>query len=216
MSIQGNKMNYQLLLAYLLSVFIFIITPGPVCALVLKNAQSGFKNALLTIFGTNLSSLILIGTAVAMILGMIHISESLLTLLSFVGSIFIFYLGTHSLFSDIKHRQHFHKQTTNVPQTNKNMFLQGFAVAIANPKDIIFFMAFFPQFIGITTNASTSLLILTCLWIFLDFSLLSMYALLMNSKHIGAFKFYISIVSDVVLILIGIFGIELSLRYFLS
>ncbi|MBR7059389.1 MAG: LysE family transporter [Neisseriaceae bacterium] len=91
-------MNYQLLLAYLLSVFIFIITPGPVCALVLRNAQSGFKNALLTIFGTNLSSLILIGIAVAMILGMIHISESLLTVLSFIGSIFIFYLGSHALF----------------------------------------------------------------------------------------------------------------------
>lgn len=209
-------MNYQLLLAYLLSVFIFIITPGPVCALVLRNAQSGFKNALLTIFGTNLSSLILIGIAVAMILGMIHISESLLTVLSFIGSIFIFYLGYHALFSDIKYRKHFNQQTPILPQNNKNMFLQGFAVAIANPKDIIFFMAFFPQFIGITTNASFSLLILTCLWILLDFSLLSLYALLMNSKRISSFKFYISIISDVVLILIGVFGIVLSLRYFLS
>ncbi|MBR7059388.1 MAG: LysE family transporter [Neisseriaceae bacterium] len=119
-------------------------------------------------------------------------------------------------FSDIKYRKHFNQQTTILPQNNKNMFLQGFAVAIANPKDVIFFMAFFPQFIGITTNASFSLLILTCLWILLDFSLLSLYALLMNSKRISSFKFYISIISDVVLILIGVLGIVLSLRYFLS
>ena len=76
-------MNYQLLIAYILSVSIFIITPGPVLALVLKNATGGLNKALLTIIGTNLASLILISIAIAMIYGIIAIAENRLAQLAF-------------------------------------------------------------------------------------------------------------------------------------
>ena len=49
-------------------------------------------------------------------------------------------------------------------------FKQGFLVGISNPKDIIFFAAFFRQFIQITPHLNISLGVLTLDWIVLDFA----------------------------------------------
>lgn len=133
-------MNFEILITYIFSVFVFIFTPGPVVALVLKNSLKSFKNAFITIIGTNLASLILIATAASIILGLFKISENLLTYLSFLGAIFIIYFGFTSLLADIR--------STALEESSqggdKNAFLQGFLIAISNLKDVIFFIAFFP------------------------------------------------------------------------
>lgn len=204
-------MNYQLLIAYILSVSIFIITPGPVLALVLKNATGGLNKALLTIIGTNLASLILISIAIAMIYGIIAIAENILAQLAFCGSIFILYLGISGLIADIKNQQSNTRFFDN-KKDKRAYFLQGFGIAISNPKDIIFFIAFFPQFIAITNNAQLSIIFLTIIWILFDFSLLLLYAMLMNKSCILRFKKPISVVSDIVLMIIGLAGITIYLK----
>ena len=47
--------------------------------------------------------------------------------------------------------------------------LKRLLVGISNPKDIIFFSAFFPQFVSISPHLDLSLTILTLTWIVLDF-----------------------------------------------
>ena len=135
-------MNYELIIFYIFSVFIFIVAPGPVAMLVCKNATHSLKSAFLTIIGTNLSSLILIGVAVATILGVVTISPNLLDWLSFLGAFFILYLGVNGLILDIKNSDNASFTTQN---DTKNYFLQGFLIAISNPKDIIFFTALFSK-----------------------------------------------------------------------
>lgn len=58
--------------------------------------------------------------------------------------------------------------------------VQGFLVGIANPKDVLFFVAFFPQFIGITPTSQMSLAILVALWIAVDFAIMTAYAAAAN------------------------------------
>ena len=73
----------EVLFAYILAVFMLIATPGPVVALVLRNASFyGFKVALFTSIGTNFASLILIVLAIAVILGVFQVSPFVLSLLS--------------------------------------------------------------------------------------------------------------------------------------
>lgn len=116
-------MNYELIIFYIFSVFIFIVTPGPIAMLVCKNAIHSLKSAFLTIIGTNLSSLILIGVATATILGVVTISPNLLDWLSFLGAFFILYLGVSGLILDIKN-------SDNAPLTTQNdaktIFCKGF------------------------------------------------------------------------------------------
>ena len=196
-------MNYELIIFYIFSVFIFIVAPGPVAMLVCKNATHSLKSAFLTIIGTNLSSLILIGVAVATILGVVTISPNLLDWLSFLGAFFILYLGVNGLILDIKNSDNASFTTQN---DTKHYFLQGFLIAISNPKDIIFFTAFFPQFIGVTSEIKSSIFLLSILWIVLDFSLLLSYAAVMKTNFVAKFKRQISICGDIVLIAIALFA----------
>ncbi|TLD85755.1 LysE family translocator [Helicobacter sp. MIT 05-5294] len=181
----------EILSAYILAVFSLIVTPGPVVALIIRQALLyGFKTAFFTIIGTNFASLILLTFAVAVILGVFEISPSILSMISLLGCAFVFYLGISSLYQTLKNYQgNSSKESGLQPlQPNKDnvqkaflaSFLEGFGIAIGNPKDIIFFVAFFPQFIHISDSIFISLSILVFVWILLDFSILITYAILMQ------------------------------------
>ncbi|WP_220272157.1 LysE family transporter [Helicobacter sp. MIT 14-3879] len=99
--------------------------------------------------------------------------------------------------------------TKNTHHSNKNFissFLEGFGIAISNPKDIIFFVTFFPQFINITDSIALSLGILVAIWIIFDFCILIAYAILMQKAIFLRYKSLIGIISDVILMLVGLIG----------
>ena len=115
--------HFDILSAYILAIIALIATPGPVVALVIKNAISiqdsktnkPMKNAFFTICGTNLGSLILIAISIAVILGVAKVSHLAISVVSLLGSCFIFYLGFSSLYHTFKAKK---AQTAN-PQTHK-------------------------------------------------------------------------------------------------
>lgn len=203
----------EILSAYILAVFLLIVTPGPVVALIIRQASLyGFKTALFTSLGTNLASLILIAFAVAVILGAFEISPFILSAISLLGCVFVFYLGASSLYLAFKRHQN--KSHLEIPQplhkkiskSFTSSFLEGFGIAISNPKDIIFFVAFFPQFIHISDSIFISLSILVFVWILLDFSILITYAILMQKAIFLKYQNLIGIMSDMILMFVGIFG----------
>jgi len=193
--------DFQILSAYVFAVILLIITPGPVVALVLRNSLlGGFRAGFLTTLGTNFASLFIIGVSIAIILGIIKISQTLLFWLSLLGCVFIFYLGFSSFIQSFK----IQIENTNLKHDSKNHFSQGFFIAISNPKDIIFFIAFFPQFIHISPDLNSSLFLLVILWIICDFFVLLTYAFLGRSNLLLRFKKFIVRLSDSVLMLIAI------------
>jgi threonine/homoserine/homoserine lactone efflux protein len=167
-------------LLYCLTVVIMIATPGPVMMLVASaGLKGGYRKALQTIFGTNFASLILITVSILVLKGFLDISEQWFRGIKILGCIYIAYLG----FQILK-EVFFSKQEESPSQLkSKSMnggFKQGFLVGISNPKDILFFAAFFPQFVQITPHLDISLGILTLSWIVLDFATLSMIYLSFN------------------------------------
>ena len=99
-----------------------------------------------------------------------------------------------------------------INKTFVSSFLEGFGIAIGNPKDILFFVAFFPQFIHITDSILTGLSILVAVWILLDFCILMSYALLMQKAILLRYKNLIGIISDIILMLVGTFGAHYLLQ----
>lgn len=58
------------------------------------------------------------------------------------------------------------------------MMIAAFGVGISSPKDIIFFMTFFPPFIGrLNIGLEGGLLVLTMLWCVLDYVILTSYGM---------------------------------------
>ena len=78
----------------------------------------------------------------------------------------------------------------------------------------LFFVAFFPQFIHITDSILVSLNILVAVWILLDFCILMSYAILMQKAILLRYKNLIGIISDIILMLVGVFGAYYLLQAF--
>ena len=196
-------MNFELLWLYIISVIVFIITPGPVIALILKNTSSGgFKKAFWTILGTDFGSLILIAFALLGILGIFNISNDFFTIFSFCGAVFIFFLGLRGLVADIG------KNSANIAPKAKGAFSAGFILTVSNPKEIIFIMTFLPQFTQILPDLHASLALLVALWVGLDIFVLCAFSFWASKiKALESYSRYISLLSDVILMFVGILGV---------
>lgn len=190
---------------YCTAVVVMIATPGPVMWLVASaGLKGGYKQALKTIFGTNLASLVLIVLSVLILKGFLNIAEHWLNAIKILGCVYIAYLGFQILKEAIA------QETETSPVQLKAVqggFKQGFLVGIANPKDIIFFASFFPQFIGVTSDVDVSLVLLTILWIILDFSTLSLVYLGFNKLSQSALYNKLLGVCGAILVSIALYGI---------
>lgn len=84
--------------------------------------------------------------------------------------------------------------------------MNGFLVGIANPKDIIFFVAFFPQFIAVTPSVGGSLTLLTALWVLMDFAILLAYITLLSGTALQRARRAISVLSALLLLAVAVVG----------
>nr|WP_232961163.1 LysE family translocator [Pseudomonas putida] len=196
---------------YALTVLLLIATPGPVVALIVNTAAaSGSRKAIFTALGTNWASLVLIGAAAWIILTSAAIDRAWLGAMSLLGCLFIGYIAVGTLREALKapHPDH---QPDIVRPAGRGGLWQGFMVGISNPKDIIFFIAFFPQFIQITESFGKSMVVLSLLWIVIDFAVLSLYIFAIGKIASARSHRFISLASGVALLLIAIGGLLYNL-----
>jgi len=166
-------MNLTLLGAYMLSIMMLLLTPGPVVALITGTAaRDGFRPAFATAAGTNGASLVLIALATLMLKGVVAVSPLWLSLLGLAGSVYIGYGALQTLFTP---SQRGAAAGLDPSQMSRSGFTRGFMTGLSNPKDILFFVSFFPQFIAVTHHFSTSILTLCAVWIAFDFTILTLY-----------------------------------------
>lgn len=204
-------MNTALTATYALTVLLLIATPGPVVALIVNTAAaSGSRKAIFTAVGTNWASLVLIGAAAWIILTSAAIDKTWLSAMSLLGCLFIGYIAVGTL------REALAAPAAEAPaepaKPGRGGLLQGFMVGISNPKDIIFFIAFFPQFIQITESFGKSMVVLSLLWVVIDFAVLSLYIFAIGKIASQRSNRMISLASGVALLLIAAGGLLYNLR----
>ncbi|MFU0922291.1 LysE family translocator [Kluyvera sichuanensis] len=203
-------MNMALLAAYMLAVLLLLATPGPVVALVMGTAaREGSRRAFMTVLGTNSASLVLMVLATLMLLGVVALSPVMLSLLGVLGSLYIGWSAVSSL-------MHKAQDVETVPA--RGGLLKGFLVGISNPKDILFFVAFFPQFIAITDDFTLSMLMLSLVWVVFDITVLSLYILTVQRLLSGRYALRLERLSALFLLAVALFGIvynvgEMSAHY---
>lgn len=203
-------MNMALLAAYMLAVLLLLATPGPVVALVMGTAaREGSRRAFMTVLGTNSASLMLMVLAALMLLGVVALSPVMLSLLGVLGSLYIGWSAVSSLM---------HKAQDIEAVPARGGLLKGFLVGISNPKDILFFVAFFPQFIAITDDFTLSMLTLSLVWVVFDITVLSLYILTVQRVLSGRYALRLERLSALFLLAVALFGIvynvgEMSTHY---
>lgn len=200
-------MNAILLLSYVFTVLLLIATPGPVVALVAGTAATqGTRQAVLAAAGSNVASWVLLGVCAWILISGTALDSTWLAGLNLLGCLFIGYLALVSLRSSRSPRQ---AQPTPQPARSRasgGSWRQGFMVGISNPKDIIFFMSLFPQFLGITSSFGTSLLLLSLLWISIDLAILGLYIFAIGKMASPRTGRWISQLSGLALLAIACLG----------
>lgn len=202
-------MQFQLSLVvlYVFSVLLLVATPGPVVALIVNTSlRAGPRRAVLTALGTNAASLLLALVAVLILGGSLTLASSLLNWVSLLGCCFIGYLAWQGLRAPDRSAS----PEGSRPQRAGGNLLQGFLVGVSNPKDILFFVSFFPRFIQVSPSFSTSVSVLIGLWVVIDFAVLAGYILL--SRHALTLKYQRAVTwaSSLVLLVVALSGIAYS------
>lgn len=197
-------MHFLELILYATTVIVMIAIPGPVMLLVASaGLKGGYAAALRTIFGTNFASLILIALSVLILKGLLSIEPWVFLSIKIAGCVYIAYLG-YEILRDLYRGQ---DETTQQLKPVDGGFKKGLMVGLSNPKDIIFFSSFFPQFIHVHDNINISLLILIVTWIILDFLTLSVVYHVFNQISKSSIYHKILATCGVLLISIAIYGI---------
>jgi threonine/homoserine/homoserine lactone efflux protein len=169
-------MNLHLFLAYCLAVAILVLMPGPIVTLIVANSLShGSRSGLATVAGASIGNAILLGaTAVGLVASFAVLSE-IFEVVRWAGAGYLIWLGVKAW------RAHGGQELAIVPaakRSSRSAFLQGFLVAITNPKAIVFYVAFLPQFVDSHLPAGPQLLVMIVTMIIMALSSDSAYALL--------------------------------------
>ncbi len=136
-------MDPTLYIAYLLVSAAFIVAPGPnVIVTVSTSLAKGRLRGLQAVAGATVAMALQLSVAA---LGTVWIANALseaFTVLKGIGAVYLIYLGWVHLRSAIRPGNSRDSQA----EGSRGTFWRGFIVAITNPKTILFFGAFLPQF----------------------------------------------------------------------
>ncbi len=165
----------DLYLTFVLATALLILMPGPVVTVTVANAlKYGTRHGLRTVIGASSA------TTLLLLVGGFGMASAFLLLaqwfdwLRWIGAAYLVFLGV----------QQWRAKPLSLTDDGvgagpkKSSFWQGFMVSITNPKSILFFAAFFPQFIDPARPAGLQLLILSVTFLVIALILDSSYALL--------------------------------------
>jgi len=131
------------------------MSPGPSLAVVIRNNINYNRlSGIMTSIGHGLGIGVYATLAVLGLGFLLQTNQTLFLLIQILGLIFLFFLGLLFIF------QKQSEEKINSDQNQLNSFLQGFLVAIINPKIMIWFTAIFSQFISIEASVSFNLILI--------------------------------------------------------
>lgn len=151
-------MTFELWATFVAVVIVFAIIPGPTVILVVGQAISHGKKSVIPLVAG-----VLLGDFVAMTLSLIGLgavlaaSASLFLLLKWFGVGYLIYLGIKTWREEPVEKSASFEQ---LDMSRSKLFKSSFVVTALNPKGIVFFVAFLPQFINHDSAALPQLLIL--------------------------------------------------------
>lgn len=179
-------MTIELWLAFVVASAIMLVIPGPTIITVIAYATSyGKKATLPLIAAVSLGDITVIGLSVLGLGSLLAVSSTAFSIVKIIGGLYLIYLGVKMIQSA---NQPNSKQVEGVKKQYENLFLNTWLVTALNPKGVLFFGAFLPQFIQTESPIAPQLAVLTVTFVCLAALNTLMYALLAAtaSEFIGS------------------------------
>ncbi|KAB0481464.1 LysE family translocator [Vibrio chagasii] len=160
------------LLLFIPACFALNMTPGPNNLLSMNNARCyGFKAAFIAGLGRIVAFSGMIALAASGLAVVLYTSETLFFFIKLFGAMYLLWIAFNLWRSQVS-------PIVGI-ERNKNWFglvKQEFALAAGNPKAILIFTAFLPQFVDVSVNVNTQFFILGSTFLVLELLAISIYA----------------------------------------
>lgn len=140
-------MSVELYLAYVAATLVLLIIPGPTILLVVSYALSeGRRAALASTAGVVLGDLTAMVFSLAGLGALMAASALAFSIVKWVGAAYLVWLGI-KMWRSKPQALDVDGGASRTPRRHKDMLVQTWIVTALNPKGIVFFMAFLPQFL---------------------------------------------------------------------
>jgi homoserine/homoserine lactone efflux protein len=138
------------LISYVVACIALILVPGPTVTVIIANSmRHGARAGMLNVLGTQIGLAAMIGVLAFGLAAVVGAMGSLFEILRLLGAAYLIWLGIRMWMSDGSLGS-----ADAVTPARRSFILQGFIVIWSNPKALLFFGAFIPQFIDPAGNAA--------------------------------------------------------------
>lgn len=144
-------MSIEHWLAFVAASAVLLAIPGPTILLVISYALShGRRVATATVAGVALGDFTAMTASMLGLGALLAASSELFTVLKWAGAAYLIYLGIKLWRTPVSERAA-DLEAADVPAARPfRIFLHTYAVTALNPKSIVFFVAFLPQFLDLS------------------------------------------------------------------
>ncbi|MGF6228553.1 homoserine/homoserine lactone efflux protein [Inquilinus ginsengisoli] len=167
--------DLHLLLAFIAAVTLVMLIPGPNVALIVANSVAwGPRYGLLTVFGTSSAMVLQLGLTALGMAEALGTAGGWFETLRWIGVAYLVWLG-------IAHWRAPPADLTQVaaqPKSAGAIYGRAVLVSLTNPKTLLFYGAFFPQFIDPARPAGAQVALLSAVFLLLAVALDGSWALL--------------------------------------
>jgi len=171
-------MSLDLWLSFTIATIALVALPGPTVMIVVSFALGrGRKTAWATVPGVVLGDFVAMTVSLLGAGAVLAASATLFTILKLVGAAYLFWLGFQLWRSPAGIPEAKASKDTN---ESRKMFLKTFTITALNPKGIIFFVAFVPQFVDLAEPVFIQFAILEVTFVSLAAFNALLWALLAN------------------------------------
>ena len=134
---------------FVVAVFLLNVTPGPDTAYIIgRSVAQGRGAGLMSALGICAGCCVHSLACAFGLTALLAASAAAFTVIKFVGAIYLIYLGVRLIFAQPAADQAVGEaRAAGAPKSLRQLFLQGFWTNVLNPKVVLFFVSFFPQFV---------------------------------------------------------------------
>jgi threonine/homoserine/homoserine lactone efflux protein len=173
-------MTVEIWLAFLISVIVLFLIPGPVMILIIsKSITDGKKSVFPLVSGVLLGAFVSMSLSLVGLGAVLAASATLFLVLKWLGVCYLIYLGIKTW----RQSPEISIEKKRNAGSSKNIFGSAFFVTALNPKDIMFFVAFFPQFINPVSEPLPQILMLMATFLIIDMLSIILFAVFSHAMR---------------------------------
>jgi len=144
---------------FLAAVFLLNVTPGPDTAYIVgRSVAQGRGAGIVSALGISAGCVVHTLACAFGLTALLAASATAFSVVKIAGAVYLIYLGVRLIFA--KHEDASDATTArgsakSVPKSLRQLFTQGFVTNVLNPKVVLFFVSFFPQFVAADSQHKT-------------------------------------------------------------